>query len=1086
MKILELRFKNLNSLYGEWIIDFRDPEYLSNGIFALTGPTGAGKSTVLDAVCLALYGATPRLGKITQSGNEIMSRQTGECYAEVVFESQAGSYRCWWSQARARKKSEGALQIQKHEISDARTGKTIESKLKQTAKVIEEKTGMDFDRFTRSILLAQGGFDTFLKADEEQKSKILEQITGTEIYSEISRRTHERQRQEREALNLLKEKAKLVEIMEEEQEKEAVSKLEAHIKKEAADRKALKLTEHAIQWLESIEKLKSEMTALDEEAVQLQSTIKAFEPEREKLLTAKKAATLDGLYATLASYKRHQTEDLAKLNEEKKRLPEIQEAARKQEESLKSAENRKQIAKEALQKAVPIIQKVRAMDQRLVDLTSKITEEKASCAKATAKIDTDKDQLKTIQEKAKTAHRCLEEVELYFSTNQKDEELITGYAGIEEQLGSLIFKHKEIVLKENGLKKAEEDLAQAENELVLCSKENKELNQKQEAVSSGINRNRNDLNVLMEGKLLREYRDKLESLYREKSLFERIATLEEQRSRLEDDSPCPLCGSHDHPYAKGNIPVPDDLDKAIEKLKKRIEKAVELDADFETLEKKKNEINASSNQLELRRTKAEFKRKSAESSRSQIMEELEALRNGKDQLKQTITKKLEPLGIDKIPNDNVKPLLDSLKSRLGAWQEKLKQKETLKAQLHTLESDILRLEAVLETQYHSLKERQEALKKSEQEHVAEVDKRQALFQDKNPDEEESRLYAALSASENSVEEARKLYSDLQQKLTSSNTAIEQLLKRVSDREPELKREENRFANVLKTAGFNDEGAYLSARIDEEKLELLTTKAKELDDKQTDINARKKGCVERLDKELARKTTDKPLDELKKLHSEWESSVTEQREIIASLKYKLDENAKAKEKIRENVGAIESQEKECRRWERLHGLIGSHKGIKFQKFAQGLTFEILVNQANLQLEKMTDRYLLVRSEDQDLPLDLNVIDNYQAGEERSTKNLSGGESFIVSLSLALGLSKMASKKVRVDSLFLDEGFGTLDEEALEVALETLSSLHQDGKLIGIISHVPALKERIGTQINIMPVTGGRSSLKGPGCREIAKI
>ena len=95
MKILELRFKNLNSLYGEWVIDFTDPEYVSNGIFALTGPTGAGKSTILDAICLALYGATPRLGKITKSGNEIMSRQTGECYAEGFVHACKGSVGCF-------------------------------------------------------------------------------------------------------------------------------------------------------------------------------------------------------------------------------------------------------------------------------------------------------------------------------------------------------------------------------------------------------------------------------------------------------------------------------------------------------------------------------------------------------------------------------------------------------------------------------------------------------------------------------------------------------------------------------------------------------------------------------------------------------------------------------------------------------------------------------------------------------------------------------------------------------------------------------------------------------------------------------
>jgi exonuclease SbcC len=139
---------------------------------------------------------------------------------------------------------------------------------------------------------------------------------------------------------------------------------------------------------------------------------------------------------------------------------------------------------------------------------------------------------------------------------------------------------------------------------------------------------------------------------------------------------------------------------------------------------------------------------------------------------------------------------------------------------------------------------------------------------------------------------------------------------------------------------------------------------------------------------------------------------------------------------------------------------------------------MVSHANIQLEKMSDRYLLTR--DKNEPLDLNVIDNYQAGEIRSTKNLSGGESFIVSLSLALGLSKMASRKVRVDSLFLDEGFGTLDDDALDTALETLASLKEEGKIIGVISHVSALKDRIPAQIQINPLSGGKSKISGPGC------
>jgi exonuclease SbcC len=194
---------------------------------------------------------------------------------------------------------------------------------------------------------------------------------------------------------------------------------------------------------------------------------------------------------------------------------------------------------------------------------------------------------------------------------------------------------------------------------------------------------------------------------------------------------------------------------------------------------------------------------------------------------------------------------------------------------------------------------------------------------------------------------------------------------------------------------------------------------------------------------------------------------------------LRKNAETKQLQHDKLVKLDARKKECDRWDRLHALIGSADGKKFRNFAQGLTFEILISHANHHLQKMSDRYLLVKNSL--VALDLNVTDNYQAGEIRSTKNLSGGESFIISLSLALGLSGMASHKVRIDSFFLDEGFGTLDDEALDTALETLSGLQQQGKLIGIISHVAAIKEKIATQIIIEKRAGGRSRLKGPGCK-----
>jgi len=186
MRILRVRLQNLNSLVGEWEIDFTHAAFTADGIFAITGPTGAGKTTVLDAICLALYGSTPRLGRITAGGNEIMSRQTGECFAEVTFETQSGSYRCHWSQRRARGRVDGNLQAPRHEIADAVSGAILETMLLAVGRRVEAVTGMDFDRFTRSMLLAQGGFAAFLQAAADERAPILEQITGTEIYSRIS------------------------------------------------------------------------------------------------------------------------------------------------------------------------------------------------------------------------------------------------------------------------------------------------------------------------------------------------------------------------------------------------------------------------------------------------------------------------------------------------------------------------------------------------------------------------------------------------------------------------------------------------------------------------------------------------------------------------------------------------------------------------------------------------------------------------------------------------------------------------------------------------------------------------------------
>ena len=1080
MKILELRFKNLNSLYGDWVIDFSAPEYVANGIFALTGPTGAGKSTILDAICLALYGVTPRLRKINKNDNEIMSRQTGECFAEVLFASQAGRFRCHWEQRRARKNAAGHLQDPEHWIVDADSGLTIENKKSLVTGIIEEKTGMDFDRFTRSILLAQGGFDTFLKADAEQKSRILEQITGTGIYTEISRLVHERQRQEQEKLSLLQAEISGIVLLTPEEELELQGTLvlqqrqEAELAGQAAD------TGKAIAWLQTMDALKKEIHGMAAEEIKLQEAVAEFKPKYDKLDWAKKAASLDGTYATLTLTRRQQADDLVSQQKLGKAFPELEKQANLQMELLQGAEQGTQAAKEALKDAAPLMQKIRLLDQQLIAKEKALSEAARTCRQETVKIEERRLAYREVKATQSTSEKALEELDVYFKEHVQDEWLISGLGGIEEQFGNLLSRGREIIQKETGLKNVEMACVQAQKQVAASAKHSHLCLQELAAASQQLQQAQVALGELLGDRLLREYREEKDALQREMLLLRTIEKLEDQRSRLESGKACPLCGATEHPYAKGNVPKPDAMEQKIASLTQRICKAEDFETAIEKLKKAEGIVEKKITVSEKQEAQVANELKAAEKTLAEKKEGLGQLRNDSAVLKQVVLLKLQPLGITEIPEAKAASLLASLKKRLQTWQDQVKRKAALEKQMAELDSKMKSLAAVIEAQSAALAQQQEHLEQLKTEVAVERNERMALYAEKKPDVEEMRMNQVLSVAEDAEKQTRNRYNELLQKLTSEKTQIETLKKRIEGRTPELKNSEVFFAAALAPLGFTDETHFLSVRLPTAQQEFLSVRAKELDDKQTELKARQRDRELRLAEECSKNLTEQSFAELEIRFQQFTDALQGLRDELAGRKHQLKENAAAKERVKEKQTGIEAQKKECWRWGKLHELIGSADGKKYRNFAQGLTFEVMVSHANLQLSKMSDRYLLRRDDEE--PLELNVIDNYQAGETRSTRNLSGGESFLVSLALALGLSKMASQKVRVDSLFLDEGFGTLDEDALETALNTLAGLHQDGKLIGIISHVSALKEKISTQINISPLSGGRSALTGPGCRK----
>ena len=1224
MRILQVRFKNLNSLVGEWQIDLTHPAFAVDGIFAITGPTGAGKTTILDAICLALYGRTPRLKKVTKSGNEIMSRQTGECFAEVIFESQAGRYLCHWSQHRARKKPGGELQSPKHEIADADSGQVLEMKILEVAKKIEKSTGMDFDRFTRSMLLAQGGFDTFLKADSGDRAPILEQITGTEIYSRISMRVHERRSEERNRLDTLEGELAGMQLLSEEDERQLSISLDQKTHQDAELNQQLAHKNQAITWLEGIAKIKEELKQLGQQKDDLQTRMDAFAPEQEKLRLASQALELVGDYSTLKSIRREQETDQRSLGESQKSLPAREEVAKLAEEAMKTATGQLEAKKMEQRKALPVIRKVRELDLKIAEKEVPINAATATIADYTTSIEVLRTQQNEDCADLKGKRKTLEDLRQQLEKTKADEGLVENLTGICGRFETLQNFHGQLVDKLEEINQAEDQLQEAsrcwqEQSTTLATEKCS-----QEGIQSVLAEKRSEINSLLEGKELADWRNSLSLLAAQKellvkateatqsllksnqtlddlssrkatlgteestlteklkdqtekqaslekeiglletqlTLLKKIEDLEEARHQLQDGEPCPLCGAKEHPFAEGNTPVPDetqqrlstvradlkavteavsdlkvklaqvdkdleqvasgqkehaekideanrliaqaclglpldafdpDLDVKLKGLKdenrQALEHATQVVQAAELVEKELNTLRESLEKSKELVVKAERETQAAAHKKDlagqllkRLKKEADGLQSQQEESRRILQTDVQAFGVETLSIDNLDQIQKQLTARRDQWMARQNEKAELDQKIAALELQTRHQAEQIQNSDSELKKQQELRDGLFRERKALELERQDIYEDKNPDDEESHLSTAIDSADKELEAARQKLSAANQELNQLRSKIEELKKSIARRDSQLKSLEEAFLVRLRASGFADEDNYKAACLPESERKTLTQQSQKLADEKTELTSKDRENAKLLETERQKQITDEPLDELRNTLAILLSNQKELYEEIGRIRQKLKDDEDMKQKQQERVQAIDAQKRECSRWDLLHELIGSADGKRYRNFAQGLTFEMMIGHANRQLQKMTDRYLLIHDATQ--PLELNVIDNYQAGEVRSTKNLSGGESFIVSLSLALGLSHMASKNARVDSLFLDEGFGTLDEEALDTALETLAGLQQDGKLIGVISHVPALKERISTQIQVITQTGGRSLISGPGCGEVS--
>ena len=398
---------------------------------------------------------------------------------------------------------------------------------------------------------------------------------------------------------------------------------------------------------------------------------------------------------------------------------------------------------------------------------------------------------------------------------------------------------------------------------------------------------------------------------------------------------------------------------------------------------------------------------------------------------------------------------------------------TLKQELNDVERAIEKKEAGINVKVDRNTKLTEQLAAIQLQMDAILEDRRELFGDKKVEEERSLKQELL----NQLEATEKKETE---QLSTLTVDLERLKEGLKAKQEDFDKETQKIAELegqlqrgLVKIDFESIAYLRSKLLPNEEAERMRNIAQSLEKQGIQLAQQEKNNQEEKKKLEPIIEAEEDIKALKEEMTKKEELWVELQQTIGAIKEKLTENDRRIANAKVLMSSILLQEKETNRWRALRDIIGSADGDRFRKFAQGLTLKKLVNLANQHLDKLSGRYVILKPDDEDLKL--YILDTFQADNVRSMNTLSGGESFMVSLALALGLSDLAGRNTNIGSLFIDEGFGTLDGNTLDLAISTLENLQSSGKMIGVISHVKELKERITTQIQIKKRGSGVSEV-----------
>ena len=976
MKITKIKLCNLASLEGEIEVDFELEPLKSSGIFAISGPTGSGKSTILDALCLALYDKTPRFqstenAKITDGEGDsinqndvrnILRRGTSSGYAEVEFIAVDGNrYRSNWSVRRAHNSPLGKLQPQKisvynldDHLKELQGGKT------EILLELERLVGLKYAQFTRTVLLAQNDFATFLKSRQSDKAELLEKLTGTEVYSEISKQIYLRAKLEGENVDRLSAQIEVVKLLSPEElsiltaqfneltlkEKEAGKRLDSY-KKLAEAFKRKQYIEKDIKQSELDLKQNREFCNRAKEDLEKHHKV-TLDFEDKCLLVQKEieeALELDGQLKT------REVQQTALYN----KLKQLQEVTLSK---YKELQQRELTVEKALSKLKTIYSKLEIPESHKTDFGTIITYLEAK--------------LKSLSLQQEQLNNAIKQVNV-------------------EELSKVQEKLKEEREQINNLKSA---FVIYQQQVILLSQQEKELL----SIKSRVDPNEKQLLILKESlKMEQTLSRELEKMLREVQI-QTSSNVKKLRDNLQDGTACPVCGSTQHNF-------------------EHIQSESELSVLEKSLENKTAQINGIN-------TNITALTKEIEHNALDIVK----LEKSINELKLQITAIVSKYTLDCLNNEYLTNQLSELKLQeeeiakqnkyyrelTDSYAKIIEQKDVLQRHKDLLSSNYKLYTDEKIAKEYSTKEWQELAK--QQEEIAkefQIDKQG---------------YERLLSKRKALLKGKSV--------TDSKVAIDAHRKKLADILNELDDKRQVFPNKISS---------LNGRIGQlkEQLTILLEELKEVDE-----------------------------DSNNTLLVELQKQLEEDKIVLSEISVALKQHTINEEQSKTLLKEKQRVSKVAEQWSKLSQLFGSADGAKFKIIAQSYTLHILLLHANKHLSYLAKRY---RLEQVDGTLSLQVVDRDMCDEIRTVYSLSGGESFLISLALALGLSSLSSNNLKVESLFIDEGFGSLDAESLRTAMDALEQLQIQGRKIGVISHVQEMSERIPTQIYLTKENSGKSSL-----------